>query len=187
MPKSDGENRKTNQRSLVSYENMAVEELYVSLKYSSTSHRIYGSILTAEEVACDWVEAENMMAIRLILIEWFDALQDGTANDRYPDPLNMEAPAGKPITQERADLFVEELEEDMLMEKARFRGLKREAGPGYTRLEPHARIAFMQAVWRVMLTPEEIKSEARRRLKKKDLPNDVLENKAPPTQHYDFW
>ena len=103
----------------MSYEDMTIKELYTSLKYSSTSHRIYGSILTAEEVACDWVEAENMMAIRLVLIEWFDALQDGTANDRYLDPTNMEAPVGRPITQERADLFVEELEDDMLKEKAR--------------------------------------------------------------------
>ena len=158
---------------------MTVKEIYASLKYSPTSNRTYGTVLTAEEAACDWVEAENMMDIRRVLIEWFDELQDGTANDRYPDPTKMEAPVGKPITQERANLFVEELEDDMLIEKARFRGLKKEAGPGYTRLEPHARVAFMQSMWRTMMTAEEIKAEARKRLKSKNLPEDVLDNKTP--------
>jgi len=164
-----------------SYANMTVAELYTSVKFS------YPYVSTSEDAAVGWIEAENIFDVRAIIIEWFDALNDGTANDRYPDPICLEGPPGKPITEERADKFIEELEADMLKEWMRFGSLGREAGPGFDRLEPHARMAFMQAVWQVMKTMDQIQEEAAERTKAKELPPAVLNHVGTPTTSPDSW
>ena len=164
------------------YANTTVEIIYNSVRFSTP--RVHLPDETEEEralgekrqAAAEWIEAENVFDVRAVLIEWFDALNDGTANDRYPDPTCLEGPPGEPITEERADKFVEVLEDDMLKESGRFRGLGKEVGPGFPRLEPHARLAFMQAVWQVMKTKEQIKLEAIDRIRTKDLPDAVLQN-----------
>ena len=175
------------------YANTTVEIIYNSVRFSTP--RLLIPDETPEEralgekrqAAAEWVEAENIFAVRAVIIEWFNALNDGTANDRYPDPTCLEGPPGEPITEERADKFVEELEDDMLKESVRFRGLGKEVGPGFPRLEPHARLAFMQAMWQVMKTKEQIKSEALERIRTKDLPEAILQNSGLPTYSGDFW
>ena len=161
------------------YANMTVEVLYNSVRF--TVKRVIMPDETEEEKvlgeqllsAREWVEAENIFAVREVIIEWFNAMNEGVANDRYPDPLNLEGPPGELITEERADEFVEALEQ------ARFKGLGKEEGPGFPRLEPHARIAFMQAMWQVMKTDKQLRLEAKERLESEDLPEVVLKAVQP--------
>ena len=148
------------------YTDLTIEQIFFGLP-----SKMYG---TSDRAIQCWSEAVNIFEVRQTIIEWFNALQEGTANDRYPDPFIVEAPKGKLITQERADDFVEQLEADMLLEKARFGSLNRDAGPGFTRLESHAKIAFMQSIWSIMKTPQELMEDADRRFRERDLPESIL-------------
>lgn len=155
------------------YSDMTADQMYTS------SIGVYGSDINKR--AYIWVECENALEVRAVWCEWFDALENGTANKRQPDPTNLNTPDGRRITQGRADIFIEELEADFYIENKRWRGLGKDAGPGFDRLEPHARIAFMQAIWRVMKTEEQIEEEAKERLENKDLPEKVINIKTTNT------
>lgn len=146
------ENGKENTGDLIlgTYSNLTVADLYQGDVYKDMSKPL--------ECAYYWVEAENVWLVRATVAKWFDWLNEDVANKHYPDTR------GKMFTQERADAFVEALEDDMMREESRFSQLGKDAGPGFLRLEPHARVAFMQDVWLVMKTKEELWDEAGRRL-----------------------
>jgi len=131
----------------MTYENMKVADIYLSMPKNRVA-----------STADYWVEAENIFTVRAIFIDWFNAMEDGSAANRYPD-LNDAT-----YIMEDADKLVKELDADFDIEKRRYHGLKVEAGPGYERLAPHSRLAFAQEVFGAVLSESEIYIEAKRRL-----------------------
>ncbi len=138
--------------------------------YNVTTHTLYQSIISADwgmntrtaiEKAEQWVEAENTTAVFALISAWFELIESGEAELKQPDPF-WESPESKaPLTLEVADKFISEMDEDFMMERSRFQG---RLAPEFSRLSPQARMAFMQAVYGVILTTVEIKAEAARRL-----------------------
>lgn len=133
------------------YTNLTVADLYAGDVIKNTDKPL--------ECAYYWIEAENMWMVRVIISKWFRWLNEGVANNHYPDLRQ------KVFSRERADAFIEALEDDMMIEEPRFSHLNRDAGPGFDRLVPHARQAFIQDVWSVLKTRAELWAEAEQRLK----------------------
>lgn len=108
----------------------------------------------------DGVEAENIFEVREIVIGWFEALEKGLADNRFPDPRGLE------ISQERADKFIGMLDDEFMQESGRFGALKVATGPEFCRLSPRARRAFAQQVLQKAKQPKEILEEAIQRVRK---------------------
>lgn len=135
------------------------------MSYTNTTHAnlyhgsagSYGRSL--EECAFFWCEALATQRAWEVVKAWFRAMQAGEAALRYPDPLWQPKPGRKAITQELADIMVQEMDEDFLLQQNRFpkeSGL----GPEFSRLPPHARLAFMQEIMDASRTTREITQEA---------------------------
>ena len=105
--------------------------------------------------AIGWVEAENDMAVRAVYNKWFGWLEDGTADDHYPDP-------DLPVDADYADRLIAELDDDF--EKESLMRVDAEAYPEYRRLSPHARLAFAQDIRGIIKKQPVIVEEALRRL-----------------------
>lgn len=107
-----------------------------------------------------WVEAENAIEIWGLIQEWFEMLENNTAIHQYPDIFweNDKYPDLKPLTQDVADEFVEELDADFMLEKNRFQG---RGAPDFNRLAPHSRMAFAQAFYRITMSEKQITEKAR--------------------------
>ena len=136
----------------MSYENTSVKDLYVSALASFSG---------LEEKAQAWVEAQNTEAVWVVVKKWFGYMQSGEARFKYPDPnwQDSDHPGRRPLTQEVADLLVQEMDEDFLIEKNRYpkdTGL----GPDFIRLPAHARIAFAQELYVTIMTKKEVKAAA---------------------------
>lgn len=117
--------------------------------------------------ACAWVEAENLWDCRRLIQQWFELLERGETDYHKPDPLWQGKPWEKPVTQERVDRFISELDADFDKEETRWRnaGNKgRPAMPEFHRLSPSARLAFFQEFRAIYLPPDEAQREAQRRL-----------------------
>lgn len=110
-------------------------------------------------VSLAWVEAENIMEIRSLMSNWFDAMEDGTANKRFQDPR------GPVISLEEAERMIAEIDDDFNIESNRWRGLGVEAGPDYFRLEPHAKIAFVQQILMTIKSISQLEEEVFNRQK----------------------
>ncbi len=146
--------------SIMSYENISVADLFRAMNVQGYLGN-EDAAGARERAAFAWVEAENIFEVRAIYNKWFYMLKAGTANDQYPDPTaDYYTPDGIEITQERADAFIEAIEDDMLKERARFGHLGYNEGPGFTRLEGTTRIAFMLDCWTVMKPVTQLKREA---------------------------
>ncbi len=151
--------------------------------YNVTPHTLYQSCISNAwewsgvndpvTRARAWVEAENIYEVWKVTQHWFELMESGEAASRYPDPFwrDEDFPGKAPLTQEVADRLIEEMDEDFMLEKGRFQG---RAAPEFSRLPPHARIAFAQDLYRVMKTSAEIYKEAEERLAR----GEVL---PPPT------
>jgi hypothetical protein len=151
------------------YANIDVHDLY------KTSFKVEGIISDAER----WVFCENMMEIRLRIIQWWYWIEDGSAEKKYPDPTDTS------ILQERADKFISELEDDMLKEKNRWKALSKNAGPGFDRLLPHARIAMAQDIMRMFKPSKQIRNEAGKRVQDGEhLP--PLDARTSPSPAHDY-
>ena len=111
------------------------------------------------------VEAENVEEVWRLVKRWFDIMQAGEAQNMLPDPFWQPKPGRRAISPEVADHLVSEIDEDFSNERARYikgsDGVAR--GPEFLRLPPHARLAFAQQVWDVMMTGAEIEAEAVKR------------------------
>lgn len=144
----------------MSYETTTVKDLYVSALAAFSG---------LEQKAEAWVEAQNVEAAWEVVKAWYGYLQRGEAAHKYPDP-SWEAPPGrKPLTQDLADTLVREIDEDFEIERGRFpresgAPLSTGLGPEMSRLPPHARMAFAQELYGVVMTAAEIKAEALRLL-----------------------
>ena len=117
---------------------------------------------TPEGRACGWVEAENMMAVWRLVEDWFLAMEDGTADSRYPDPNWAQPGDREPLSQELADRIIEEMEEDFLIEERRMLNMGKKP-PEFSRLAPHARMAFAQQIYAIMKPLWAIREEAKER------------------------
>ncbi len=125
----------------------------------------------AFNLACAWVEAENVWEVRKLVCRWFDDLESGAANVQYPDPFKST------LSQEEADSLIKELDEEFYREKGRWGSLSVEAGPEFSRLASHARIVFVEELKAVLKSRDEIIEEARERLESGEQlpPNKIRE------------
>lgn len=114
-----------------------------------------------------WVCAQNDMAVRAIIIDWFYALENGTAELRLPDPRD------NVLTQDKADRIIQTIDDDFYSEHNRYSGLHVDKGPEYfLRLSPRGRFTMAQEILSVLMKPEQIEEEAARRIKNKEtIPN----------------
>ena len=110
-----------------------------------------------------WVEAENIFEVWKLVQEWYDLMESGEAADRYPDPYwkDDDYPGKAVLTQEITDTFIEEMDADFMLEKNRFHG---RLAPEFSRLPPHARMAFVQDAYKIIKTSAAIEQEAKERL-----------------------
>lgn len=97
-------------------------------------------------------------AVHTVLQSWFDAMQDGTAVHRLPDPGYQRPPEKEPWTEADLERLVTEIDtyvEQQMgwangVDYAREGGANFDAGPGYARLAPAQRLAFAQDLERVV-------------------------------------
>ncbi len=138
------------------YTNMEVSDLFNYTKPES--------IEIKRSAAESWVEAENLFMIRKRIIEWFNLMEEGKAEDRKPDPF-----AKKKITPEKAEKFCKELDEDFDIEVQQRGDWLRggvDSPPGFSdRLSISAKIAFVQDIKALLKTPAQIRREAVKRTK----------------------
>ncbi len=142
------------------YYNVTPHSLYQSCISSTGSWSAIDSPVTRAQA---WVEAENVYEVWKLVQRWYDLIQSGEAADRYPDPFwrDEDHPDKVPLTQEVADLFIEEMDADFMLEKARFQG---RLAPEFARLPAHARMAFVQEAYGIMKTSKTCDMEAEERL-----------------------
>lgn len=147
------------------YYNVTVNTLYQSCMKND-----WGSLRNDDPFnrALAWVEAENVYEMWTLVQKWFEVMESGEAIHRYPDPFwrDDDYPGKVPLTQDVADKFIEEMDADFYLEKSRFRdgqGIMREP-PDFSRLPPHARLAFVQDAYKIIKTSSEIRKEAEERL-----------------------
>ena len=131
------------------FSKITVEDIYKSAMIP------YLSIVSPAEL---WIEAENIMEIRAIVIEWYKALENGSAFKRFPDRKN------KDVTMSQAKKMISNLDKDFMTESYRWEKLKVEAGPEFSRLPDCAQLAFAQQLKKTMKTSAEIATEATKRL-----------------------
>ena len=136
------------------YQNMPVADVYRQC-YRGTVPPTPGS----KEATVAWLEAVNILDVWKVVQDWFEAMQRGEANNRYPDPAwaNGDGPMKKDVTQEIADRLVVEMDEDFDLERTRFPGGR---GPGFQRLAPHARLAFAQQYFAIVKTAQQLEAGA---------------------------
>lgn len=79
--------------------------------------------------------------VKLILISWFDALQSGHVQLRFPDPTD-------PLSQELADVMLLKICSGAMKAEADRRG---EVVPPFTAMSPTARLALAQDLRRAIL------------------------------------
>lgn len=86
---------------------------------------------------------EDAQALRLLCLDWFQAMEDGSVSERHPDPAYPH-----PIPDDTPDKLVESLDE--ACDKERGWALQEDAGydvgPEFSRLAPEQRLAFAQQV-----------------------------------------
>ena len=110
-----------------------------------------------------WVCAQNDMEVRQVIIDWFYALENGTAEMRLPDPRD------ETLTQEKADKIIKAIDDDFAIEKNRYHGLNVDKGPEFfERLSPRGRFTMSQEILAVLLTPEQIEEIAAKKIKARE-------------------
>ena len=113
--------------------------------------------------AIAWVMAENDMAVWKVVCKWFRYIEEGEAAFKFPDPDFKPRNPKVSITQETADLLITEMDDDFALEKSRWPDGR---GPEFSRLPPHARVAFAQELHLATKTMDEMAAEAKKRLKR---------------------
>ena len=134
----------------MSYADITIRDIFEVTRSGKSRENKY-------EIAYAWVEAENIMELRMLISSWFDLLESGEADGRHPS-LNFTA------TQEEADHVIDELEADFTLERARFPDSDPNNGPGFNRLLPHSRVAFLEEIREKLKSSEQITDEANKRV-----------------------
>ncbi len=141
--------------------------------YNVTPHTLYQSCMSSAwewsggddplTRARAWVEAENVFEMWQLVQQRFELMESGEAADRYPDPFwrDDDYPEKRPLSQEVADSFIEEMDADFMLEKSRFQG---RLAPEFARLPDASRLAFVQEGYKIVKTSAEIQKEAEKRL-----------------------
>ena len=160
-------------RSVGGYKDTSIRSLY-----ESCLSQPWPGAMSPQDHALAWVEAVNAKAVWAVVISWFDALQDGSIVQRLPDPL-WRSRRGHLVTQEIADTLVQEMDEDFDLEKGRFPA-GADSGPALSRMLPAQRLAFAQHYFTVLLTRDELLTEAARALAAGEIPSDILGQSEPP-------
>ncbi|MFQ5933111.1 MAG: hypothetical protein ACE5KI_00530 [Dehalococcoidia bacterium] len=97
-----------------------------------------------------------------ILEDWFQAIEDGTAHHRLPDPT-FESPPGRPaITEELVNEFIRGLDREIDTDAFGSQGRKYEADASseFHRLDYPQRVALVQQLMTVLLSEEEMAQKA---------------------------
>lgn len=115
-----------------------------------------------QDSAYDWLEAENDAAVWAIVQKWFEYMESGQAAHMYPDPAPQPKRGCKPLTPELADYLIAELDDDFNEERGRF---PEGHGPEFSRLLPHARLAFAQELYGAMKTGKELETAAKQAIR----------------------
>lgn len=136
--------------------------VFPSRLYDSCLNDVPSNLKDEKKCAYAWIEAENIYAVWEIVQKWFELLEGGQTNNIFPDPFwkHSNYPKKKKLTQEVANNFIKELEADLEIETRYNSSLS----SGFDRLSSHARLAFVQAIYQVMKTSEEILEEVEIRL-----------------------
>ena len=91
-------------------------------------------------------ENPGVAAIIFLLDDWLQAMENGTAHLRLPDPTYVR-PNGKPAwTQDDLDTLIRDLDAEIDQEVTRLPGTSvgAQAGPGFSRLALPQRLALAQ-------------------------------------------
>ena len=115
------------------------------------------------------VAQEQIDTVFAILEDWFQAIENGTASHRLPDPA-FEPPPGKPaITEPLVEEFIKELDREIDIDAFGSQGRKygADATSEFHRLAYPQRVALVQQLMVGLLSQEEIakKAEALRALR----------------------
>lgn len=105
---------------------------------------------------------KQIEAVFAVLEDWFQAMENGTAHHRLPDP-NFKPPPGRPeITEELVEELIQELDREMDMDALGSRGqyYGADASCEFHRLAYPQRVALIQQLLGVLLSDEEIKQRA---------------------------
>ena len=108
------------------------------------------------------VEQEQVETVFAILEDWFQALEEGTACHRLPDPAFV-PPQGRPALNEKlVEQFIRELDREMAEDAFGSQGHKYgvNATCDFCRLEYPQQVALVQQIMGVVLSKEEIAKRA---------------------------
>lgn len=114
----------------------------------------------ATSFARAWVMAENIMEIRNLVIDWCNALNDGSIKYRLPDPFNK-------MTQDEADKLIRILDDEFDYEfrnRASNLGVEKSVDLS-ERLSSPQRLAMAQAIRATKKSRAQIAAEVRERQK----------------------
>jgi len=143
-----------------------------------TIHDVFLAIYDYSKPEESYLEAQNIMDFRELLCLWFKMIEDGRAEKIYPDFSETL------VTLDLANLLINEIEDDCLIELPRAMSVNGTTkGPGFTRLNDHAKIAFAQQVFSLIKSPEQITKE----IEEKHRNHEVIipENLSLPA-YYDY-
>lgn len=135
------------------YSQMTVGDLYQSTR------GLYKKESTTN-FARAWVMAENIMEVRNLIIDWCDALNDGSIKHRLPDPFNK-------MTQNEADKLIKILDDEFDYEfrnRASNLGVEKSVDLS-ERLSSSQRLAMAQAIRATKKSRSQIATEVRERQK----------------------
>lgn len=105
---------------------------------------------------------EQIDAVFGILEDWFRAIEDGTAQHRFPDPA-FEAPQGRPpITAALVEDLIRELDREIDIDAFGVQGRRfgADATSEFHRLGSPQRLALVQELMAVLFTEEEMSKKA---------------------------
>ena len=108
------------------------------------------------------VSQEQIDAVFAVLEDWFQAIEDGKADHRLPDPAFVLPPGRPAITAELVAEFTRELDREMDTDAFGVQGRKfgADASCEFHRLADPQRVALVQQLMGVLLTEEEMGQRA---------------------------
>ena len=111
------------------------------------------------------VAQEQIDAVFAILEDWFQAIEDGTAEHRLPDPTLVPPPGRPEITDGLVDEFIKELDREIDTDALAIRGKQfgADASSEFHRLAHPQRVALVQQLMGTVISEDELAREAESR------------------------